>query len=109
MARSQSMSFDSSGGIAGDRRADTIQFLRGSCFIHQCASVRAHFRAGSDSRDRRRHVDDAFQGIGVESPAAGNKIGGELDGQHHKADPQAAERNPQRFIHYKILATGAVR
>jgi len=39
MARSQSMSFDSSGGIAGDRRADTIQFLRGSCFIHQCARI----------------------------------------------------------------------
>jgi len=33
------MSFDSSGGIAGDRRADTIQFLRGSCFIHQRARI----------------------------------------------------------------------
>jgi hypothetical protein len=33
------MSFDSIGGIGGDRRADALQFLRGSCFIHQCARI----------------------------------------------------------------------
>jgi hypothetical protein len=170
MAGSQSMSFDSIGAIAGDRRADTLQLLRGSCFIHQCARIFAqdpiavpehmqghehcdacvqHRDPGQhgeddadedtkrgdhigqhvlairnkggrplqtsrypdrdDGRDRRRHVDDAFQGIGIESQAAGNEIGGELDGQHHKADRQAAERNFQRFIHCKILAAGAVR
>jgi len=99
MAGSQGMSFDSIGGIAADWVAVGMA----------CVSRASRYPDRDDGRDRRRHVDDAFQGIGIGSQAAGIEIGGELDGRHHKADPQAAERNFQRFIHCKILATGAVR
>jgi len=51
-----------------------------------CVGRAGRYPDRDDGRDRRRHVDDAFQGIGIESQAAGNEIG-ELDGQHYKADP----------------------
>jgi hypothetical protein len=54
-----------------------------------CVGRASRYPHRDDGRDRRRHVDDAFQGIGIGSQAAGIEIGGELDGRHHKADPQA--------------------
>ena len=62
-----------------------------------------------EGADGGRHIDDAFERIGIERDAAGEEIGRVFQRKHDKAYGDAAKREPDDEFHDGKIMRDAVR
>ncbi len=63
---------------------------------------------GQEGGDRGRHINDALERVGVQRNAAGEEIGRIFEGEHDKADGDAAKCEPDDEFHDSEIYREAV-